>query len=54
MDNVVLALSDTRANRSTVRTYGATLAGAFPLMGRTALELLQRGRPFPSNVLVLV
>lgn len=49
----ILLLADTRANRLTVRSYEASIRGAFPLSGRDALRALRDGDLPAASALVL-
>jgi transcriptional regulator with XRE-family HTH domain len=54
VDGVILALRDSRAGREFVREAADELAGAFPLAGVRALELLHAGIRPPTSSVVLV
>lgn len=54
VDHIVLALSDTAANRAFLRDYGELLRVDFPLSHRTLARALREGRdPGGSGILVL-
>ena len=54
LSRVVLVLSDTRHNRSAVRSAAPTLDPAFPLSQRSLIRALDAGRLPDANGLVLL
>ena len=54
MEIVILLVSNTRHNRATLASIGASLAASFPFPGRRALELLRAGAAPEGNANVLL